>query len=189
MHALAALEHGSFKKAAKAHHLSEPAFSRSITNLEQSLGIKLFSRSPHGVTPTVYGELLYNYGGKVIDAISELEREIRLRKGLDIGELSLALGPYPSEISCHTALAHLIEHYPDIRCSITVADWQSVEKLVENHDVDLGIAEISIASTNKHLEVEALNKHKFFFYCRSEHPLLKKESSRSRTLRTIHLSL
>lgn len=176
LHAKAALEYGSFKKAAHAHNISEPAFSRSIAKLEQSLGVKLFSRSQTGVTATVYGRVLEKYGEIVINAISELEREVSLIKGLGIGELSVALGPYPAEISCHTALANLISEHPDLKCRIMVADWREVEALVSTYKADLGIAELSIAKENKQLHVEPFGKHRFVFYCRSGHPILKKKT-------------
>ncbi|AUB80591.1 helix-turn-helix domain-containing protein [Candidatus Thiodictyon syntrophicum] len=51
-HALALSRYGTFHRAAKAQHLSQPAFSRSIRALEESLGVALFDRQGAAVTPT-----------------------------------------------------------------------------------------------------------------------------------------
>lgn len=174
LYAKSALELGSFKKASHAHNISEPAFSRNIASLEDSLGVKLFSRHSTGVAPTVYGQALAKHGEKILVAVSEFEREIRILKGLGSGELSVALGPYPAELSGHRAFARLIAEHPDLRGEITVSDWHKVEELVVMRKADLAIAELSVAQNNKHLVVEPLSQHNFVFFCRSGHPLISK---------------
>jgi DNA-binding transcriptional LysR family regulator len=50
---VAVLEHRSFRKAAAAIHLSQPAVTKAIAGLEDMLGVKLFDRTAGGVEPTV----------------------------------------------------------------------------------------------------------------------------------------
>jgi DNA-binding transcriptional LysR family regulator len=59
-HARALLEYGSFRKAAQVKNISQPAFSRSIANLENYLGVTLFNRQRGNITPTPYGEIIKN---------------------------------------------------------------------------------------------------------------------------------
>lgn len=175
LHAKALIEHGTFRKAAQSQSISRPAFSRSIARLENALGVKLFHRHPTGATTTIYGEILKKYVDQFVATTSELEREIRIAKGLGIGILSVALGPFPAEISAHRAVGRLISEYPDLRCKVTVSDWMEVERLVVSRSADLGIAEISEAKKNKYLEIEPLGKHRAVFFCRSDHPLVRKK--------------
>lgn len=58
LHAQALLIHQSFRQAAKAEHITQFAFSRSIANLETTLEVELFNRHRGRVTPTIYGEIL-----------------------------------------------------------------------------------------------------------------------------------
>ena len=51
----AVLEHRSFRKAAAVLHLTQPAVTKAIAGLEDTLGVKLFDRVFNGVEPTVHG--------------------------------------------------------------------------------------------------------------------------------------
>ena len=175
IHAKALIELGTFGKAAHAQNISRPAFSRSIAKLEESLGVKLFHRHPAGVTLTVYGKILNRFIREFVTTHAELKREIRIAQGLGMGKLSVAVGPYPAEISAHQAVGKLIANYPNLRCKITVSDWMEAERRVVNRTVDLGLAEISEAINHKYLEVEPLGNHKVFPICRPDHPLTRKK--------------
>ena len=52
---VAVLEHRSFRKAAAVLHLTQPAVTKAIAGLEDTLGYKLFDRVANGVEPTVHG--------------------------------------------------------------------------------------------------------------------------------------
>jgi DNA-binding transcriptional LysR family regulator len=174
IYALALLRHGKFRRAADAENISQPAFSRSIANLEDSLGVKLFNRQRGQVTPTPYGELFKKHSELILEATHELERDIILFKELGAGELSVAFAPYPAELSGHRAIGKLISEHPKIRCKVTSSDWYEVEKLVVERKADLGFSELSEAVNNDKLETEVIGQHQFVFFCRTGHPLLKK---------------
>lgn len=174
-HALALLEHGNFNKAAQTQNISQPAFSRSIAKLEQSLGVKLFHRHPTGVTTTVYVKILNKYTLQIMTATHDLEREIKIAQGLGVGKLSVALGSYPAELSGHRALGRLISLFPELRCKVTVSSWYEVERLVLNHTVDLGLAETSTTKKNKYLANEPIGSHQCILFCRANHPILDKK--------------
>ena len=57
---LALSKHRNFARAAEALHISQPALSRSIAGLEQSLGVQLFDRTSAGVEPTIFGQTSFN---------------------------------------------------------------------------------------------------------------------------------
>ncbi len=175
IHASTLIKQLNFRKAARAHNISHPAFSRSIANLEETLGVKLFNRLPSGVSATRYGLTVEKYASQILSAVHELEREITLMKEGGIGELSIALGPYPAEFSGHRAVGRLIKNAPDIRCKVFVESWDEVEKLVMDHQVDLGLAELTQAVDNKYLKTEPLASHQGVIFCRTAHPILAKK--------------
>jgi DNA-binding transcriptional LysR family regulator len=57
-HFLAVLDHRGISAAAEAVHISQPALTKSIRQLEATLGVALFERHPNGVVPTPFGEIL-----------------------------------------------------------------------------------------------------------------------------------
>jgi DNA-binding transcriptional LysR family regulator len=74
------MQRGSMAKAASHLGISQPGVSEVIANLENTLGVRLFDRSPQGVEPTIYGRALFKRG---VAAFDELKQGIR-----DIGHLS-----------------------------------------------------------------------------------------------------
>ena len=72
--------------------MTQPALSRSIAGLEAALGEQLFNRARQGVEPTSFGEVLLARARSLLDEATELERDFRLLRGLDIGELRVGAG-------------------------------------------------------------------------------------------------
>ena len=173
LHAKALLTHQSFRQAAQAEHISQPAFSRSIANLEDTLGVVLFNRQRGNVTPTNYGDILEKYISLILNTTSELEREIGIHRGLLVGELNVAMAPFAAEMSGSKGLGALVSKYPKIRCRVTSSDWDDVEKLVLDRKADVGFAELYEAGKNKKLSTELIGQYQVVFFCRCGHPLLK----------------
>ena len=87
------IEHGSFKKAAKHLHISQPALSTSMDRLEESLGRKLLDRGPAGIIPTPLGELIYSHARLIRDEMDLAERQIRSSD--DQSEAAITFGTLP----------------------------------------------------------------------------------------------
>ena len=77
---LAVAQAGSMAKAAAQLAMSEPAVSRSISDMEHTLGVSLFDRSSKGVEPTPYGRALIKRGVAVFDELRQGIREIETIK-------------------------------------------------------------------------------------------------------------
>jgi DNA-binding transcriptional LysR family regulator len=171
-HALALNRLGNFHRAAKALHLSQPALSRSIRSLEESLGVRLFERHGAQVKPTLYGEALLSRAETILEQSDELEREILLLQGLEAGALAVAMGAFAAELSGSRAVGELLRLHPSIRCQIRLRSWREVTDLVATRAVDVGLAEISTVIGSEELRVEPVGQHEMVLYCRQGHPLL-----------------
>jgi DNA-binding transcriptional LysR family regulator len=173
-HALSLDRHGSFNRAARAEHISQPAFSRSIRNLEEALGAELFDRSGARTRPTVFGEAVLRRAREIMSETADLGREIELLKGLETGHFSVAMGIFAAELSAARAVGELVQRHPRIRCTASLTSWRRVGALVQSETVDLGIAEISAFRDHDKLGIEPLGRHEVLFYCRNGHPLLER---------------
>ena len=171
--ALALQEFGNFRRAAEAQNISQPAFSRSIRQLETSLGVTLFDRQTSGIKPTIYGEAVLKRAGTMLLEADEIVRETRLLKKFDIGSLSLAMGFYAADMSGCKAIAEMVRLHPELRCQIDIEDWRDVEEMVLDRLVDIGFAGTHHIKENSPLQIEPVSEHDFVFYCRSGHPLLE----------------
>lgn len=76
-YAVAVAKIGSINKAAELLLVAQPNLSRSIKELESSLGILIFERSPRGMTLTPEGEEFIGYATKILEQINELEKNYR----------------------------------------------------------------------------------------------------------------
>lgn len=173
-HALALSRIGNFHRAAQAQHLSQPAFSRSIRSLEESVGALLFDRQGPAVQPTRYGEVLLRHAGIILAEADELEREVRLLQGLETGSLNVAMGAFAAELSGSRAVGELVRAHPGICCQVKLNSWRGVADMVASRTVDVGLAEISTLASVEHLVTEPVAQHELLLYCRRGHPLLER---------------
>ncbi|MGU7768797.1 LysR family transcriptional regulator [Burkholderia sp. MR1-5-21] len=80
---------GGMRKAAEQLHMSQPAVSKAIADLENALGVRLLDRSRHGVEPTVFGQALLKRGTVIFDELLRGAAEIEFLSDPEGGELSI----------------------------------------------------------------------------------------------------
>ena len=86
---LAVAEHGSFSAAAEELHLTQPAVSKRVAQLELGLGQRLFDRVGHRVLLTRAGEVLLPRARCILQEISDTRRVLANLRGLVDGSLSI----------------------------------------------------------------------------------------------------
>ena len=173
-HARALFRYGSFRRAAEAEHISQPALSRSIQSLEESLGVLLFDRQTSDISPTAFGKALLGRAENILTEAAELEREMELLQGLDVGQLDVAMGLFPAELSGDRALAELLAEHPQLQISARIRHWGELEQMVLAREIDLGFGEISDLLSSPDLRLEPIGRHELLFFCRPGHPILRK---------------
>lgn len=181
-HAQALARLRNFSLAAQALHLSQPALTRSILALEESLGVPLFDRGAGGVEPTAFGELLLRRSATILEAHEELVRDIQLLAGLETGALCVSAAAYPSDVLIPGVAGAMAAKYPRLSCRIRHGSWHETVDRVLAREADLGVAEVSGADRDARLSTEVLGRHPAHFYCRAGHPLA---GARSLTLEQI----
>jgi len=172
LYAVTLAEEGNFSIAARRLHLSQPALSRSIRSLEEMFGTALFDRGGGGVTPTAIGRIVVERGRALLAGASDVEREVQLALGLEVGTLNVGAAPYPANISVGRACGLLLGDHPGLRLDVRVGDWSLLVQLVLDGQLDVAVAEISAAAQDDRLETEPLPRHHGFFICNPEHPLV-----------------
>ncbi len=169
---LALAQHGSFVRAAKALHLSQPALSRSIQGLEQHLGTALFLRGASGVVPTDLGRLYLDRARELVRMADEFEREVTEQRTIQSGHVAVGGGPYPAELLLGRAAQQFIEQYPRISMQIVVRNWDELLRLLRSRELDFFVGEVSTLAHEPDIEIADLAEaHPLFFIARSGHPL------------------
>lgn len=130
---------GNISRAAKELYISQPAISKSIQKLEESIGAKLFQRSSRGVTLTAEGELLYNHVRTAFETLSLGEEKLRRSIQLGIGHLTIGVSSTLCKYVLLPYLKAFIRQYPHINISISCQSTHHTLKLLEEEKIDIGL--------------------------------------------------
>ena len=141
-------------------------------DLEDRLGVTLIDRAD--VTPTAFGEIVLRHGRVVLTEFAELRREIAMAKGLEVGELTVAIGFYPADISGHEAAARLCRRHPNVSLDFRVTDWSRGYEAALAGEVDICFADIRAARDNSELVVEPVRAGALTFFSAPSHPLARR---------------
>jgi DNA-binding transcriptional LysR family regulator len=112
---LAVAEKGNMAKAAEQLAISRPVVSKTIAELEQTLGVRLLDRTPHGVEPTLYGRALLKRSLAVFDELRKSVKEIEFLINPNAGELRIGFSEVPAAGLVPGAIDLLSRQYPNIK--------------------------------------------------------------------------
>lgn len=132
----------SVSKAAEKLYMTQPALSLFLNRLENSLGVRLFSRGGGGLFPTYAGERYLSVAEKIVKLCNDFDAELcdinRLHKGrLRIGA-TVHLGSYVFPIM----LPLYKKRYPNIEILITEGNSGILEKALAHNELDLALMHI-----------------------------------------------
>ena len=130
---------GNISKAAKELYISQPAISKSIQKLEDSIGVKLFHRSSRGVTLTSEGELLYAHVKYAFEVLTLGEDKLRRSIALGMGHLTIGVSSTLCKYILLPYLKDFIKKYPHINISIACHSTNHTLKLLEDGKLDIGL--------------------------------------------------
>ena len=130
---------GNISKAAKELYISQPAISKSIQKLEESMNCELFRRSSRGVSLTEEGELLYSHVKVAFETLALGEDRLRNSIELGVGHLKIGVSSTLCKYMLLPYLKEFIQQYPHINISITCQSTNDTLKLLEENKIDVGL--------------------------------------------------
>lgn len=130
---------GNISHAAKELFISQPAISKAISKLEESLGTTLFKRSSRGVTLTDEGQVLYRHVSSAFSALDRGENELKRMKNFNIGQLRFGVSNTLCKYVLLPYLKEFIQTYPHIRILISSQDTVHSIRDLDQHKVDIGL--------------------------------------------------
>jgi len=172
-HFVAVVEHGNVLRAARAIHISQPALTKSVQNLEAELGVPLLERLPRGVTPTVYGKILYDHAKLLQNQAAQAVAEIRAVKDGRAGHLRLGVANFAIEF-LPRVVARLLESMPGLTYEIVDGTYEDLTALVREGALDAVISGFPPLHRAEDLEHEKLTPGEFVVVCGADHPLAEK---------------
>ena len=168
----AVAELNSFRKAADALHVSQPAFSRRIEKLEEALGVRLLERTTRRVSLTSVGREFDRKVQQLLDDLDQTLLGIRGVAGTRMGEVSIACVPSTVYYYLSQVISRYHERYPKIRVKVLDAGANDVLSAVSNGDADFGLNFVGSQETD--IDFTPLLEERFVAACRRDHPLAKR---------------
>ena len=130
---------GNISKAAKELFISQPAISKTISKLEENLGVSLFTRNSRGVQLTAEGQVLYSHVSNAFDTLSRGESELKRIKDFNIGQLRIGVSNTLCKYILLPRLKGFVEHFPHVKVVIDSQDTARTINLLEQQQLDIGL--------------------------------------------------
>jgi len=173
-HLNAIVQHGTVHRAAEAIHMTQPALTRSLNKLEQTLGVALFDRSKSGMTPTEFCLRVRQRCEQISHEVVDLKREADLYNNLDVGTINIGVGRAIYELITQQVLPTFIEQYPGL--SVDIAPGKPEELLygIKNRQFELCVAGSGSFSHAEGVHCSPIADINLLTLVRPEHPLLQR---------------
>lgn len=128
----------SFTRAAETLHLTQPAVSMQVRQLEQQTGVAVTEQIGKQIHLTEAGEEVFRYARSILQQVDELDDVLSKLKGLSGGELRIA-AISSANYFAPKLLGVFHQRFPDVGVSMDVTRQQSVLKQVADNEVDMAI--------------------------------------------------
>jgi LysR family transcriptional regulator, cyn operon transcriptional activator len=135
---------GNISKASEQLYVTQPAVSRSIKQLEDSLGCLLFFRTSKGVQLTEQGKVLFQHVEQAYNFISSGERKIIDFNALKAGEIRIGASDTLCKYYLVPYLRLFKSYYPDIKVIATCPTTPEIVKLLKAGKIDFGIVNMPL---------------------------------------------
>ncbi len=137
----AVAEHGSFTRAAEAIHVSQPAVSRAVRELEEQLGLPLVERIAGQVRCTEAGTALFRHAGAIFALERTAEADIRARRGLKQGTLVVGGSRTVATYLLPPLVARFLEAHPHVSVRMVSDNTHAIEQRLLAYELDLALVE------------------------------------------------
>ena len=175
-HLVAVAEHQSYRKAAEALFLTQPALSRSIQALEDELEVPLFEGRGRQVQLTAIGEQVVRSARRVLFEARELERRLDLLKNAEQGDIRVGFGAGPAAVLETDFIKFMVLNHPGVRLKVSRGSIGLLLSALRNESVDILAVDRRAMIPAEDLQIDVLPPLRGGFACRAGHPLLAESS-------------
>jgi len=177
LHILLAVAHtGSMAKAAKALAVSHPVVSRSISDLEHALGVRLLERNPRGVELTNYGQAMLTRSHAAFDELRQGVKDIEFLSDPSVGEVRIGTTPPLAASFVFAVIDRLSRQHPRIKFRVVAegANQPAQRQNLKDRAVDLLIFRKVATVVDEETSFEPLFESPYIVAAGASNPLAKR---------------
>ena len=182
---IAVAKHGSFNRAAQTLHLTQPALSRQVKDLEEELSVPLFVRGKNAVALTAAGELFYEEAREIIARAELAVQRVRNQPHTEI--LRVGYAPSVTAGVLPNALQRFHAEHPRVRVELADLFPKDMIDKARNGELDIVITLESPGATVPNFRWEELYKIQVALVMSASHALAKLKRIPPRRLREVPL--
>jgi LysR family cyn operon transcriptional activator len=164
----AVADHGSFTRAATTLHVSQPALSQQIRELEERMGVQLLDRSGRTVRPTDVGETYLRHVRRALNELEAGGRAIRDVQDLSSGALRLGFTPTFAIYLLGPLIRRYRDRFPGIMLTVTEMAQEETELALVSDALDVGLAFSEVLAED--IEWLPLHTERLSLIVGQEHP-------------------
>ena len=164
-------ESDTLTEAAKKLYMTQPAISQTISELESELNIPLFERINKKLTLTYAGESLYQYSKRILNLIDEAKHTLEDISNRKKGRLRIGASTTIGIYLLPKIIGEFQQQYLTIDLPFLIDNTEVIERLIHEHQIDVGLVEGPI-----HSNVQTLSffEDELVLVCSPAHPWAKK---------------
>lgn len=159
----------SFTKAADSLHMTQPAVTFQVRQLEEYFNTRLFDRTHNRISLTEAGGRVLEYAEKIFELYLDMENSVREITGDISGILIIGASTTIAEYMLPSLLGEFKRKHPEVNLQLKVSNTEGIVSMVENNVIDLGVVEAPVA--NKNLVVEICRHDRLVAIVAPQHPL------------------
>jgi DNA-binding transcriptional LysR family regulator len=142
----------SFTRAAEQLHMTQPAVTHQIRQLEEDFNTRLFDRENNKISLTAAGQEVLRYADKIIGLYGDMAESVKSLTGDTTGLVTLGASTTIAEYMLPGLLGEFQRQFPDVQVRLRVANTDAIVSLVADNTIDLGVVEGEV--NNQYLLVE-----------------------------------
>lgn len=171
---MAVVQAGSMNKAASLLHTTQPAVSRSITELERTMGVRLLDRTPRGVEPTEFGRALLAGGTAMFDELRLAVRNIEHLADPTAGEVRIACNPSLATSFLSAVIDRISRRHPRIAFRVLVKQAEFIYRDLSERTVDMLVARRTPDLESARFDFDFLFTESYVVAAGSRNPLVRR---------------
>ncbi|MFN4103711.1 MAG: LysR substrate-binding domain-containing protein [Tepidimonas sp.] len=163
-------KHLSFARAAESLHLTPPAVTMQIKELEGHVGLPLFERQGRRVSLTTAGEYMLVYARKVLATLKDAEDAAARLQRLEAGTLTIGLLS-TAKYFVPALLAEFTREHAGLDVRLAIGNREQLVQMLHNAEVDIAI--MGRPPNELNVRAEPFGAHPHVFVAPTDHPLLR----------------
>jgi DNA-binding transcriptional LysR family regulator len=173
---VALADEGGIHRAAAALNMTQPAASKLLRELEETIGAILFERLPRGMRPTLYGEALIRHARAALGSLDQAHEELAALKAGHLGQVAVGAITSPGLRLVPPAVAAVKGTHANIRVSVEIDTSNVLLERLAQDKLDIVVGRLSAEHDKLHLRYEPLTGEPVSAVVRPGHPLLDRTS-------------